>query len=151
VNGDHIYNTSYTLTPRSRGARSLHQCGRRGERRQFPARHRTRLLADHHGLQSLARDVDTWDKAIVNGNLPTLLDGVSVNVGSKPAYVNYISPTQINVQAPDVGTGPVPVTVTTPNGTSVAVTANVVAQAPAFFLWPGSQAVATRNADGSWR
>ncbi len=92
---------------------------------------------------------DTWDKAIVNGKLPTVLDGVSVNVGSSPAYVQYISPTQINVQAPDVGTGPVPVTVTTPSGTSAAVTATVVAQAPAFFLWPNSQVVATRNSDAS--
>ena len=91
---------------------------------------------------------DTWDKAIVGGKLPTTLDGVSVNVGSKPAYVYFISPTQINVQAPDVGTGPVPVTVTTPSGTSVATTATVAAQAPAFFLWPGNQAVATRQ-DGS--
>jgi uncharacterized protein (TIGR03437 family) len=91
---------------------------------------------------------DTWDKAIVGGKLPTSLDGVSVNVGSKPAYVYFISPTQINVQAPDVGTGPVPVTVTTPSGTSVATTATVAAQAPAFFLWPGNQAVATRQ-DGS--
>ena len=31
-----------------------------------------------------------------------------------------MSPGQINVQAPDVGTGPVPVTVTTPSGTSAA-------------------------------
>ena len=92
---------------------------------------------------------DTWDKSIVNGKLPTQLDGVSVNVGGTPAYVYFISPTQINVQAPDVGTGPVPVTVTTPSGTSAAVTANVVAQSPAFFLWPGSQVVATRNSDAS--
>ena len=92
---------------------------------------------------------DTWDKAIVNGKLPTTLDGVSVNVGSKPAYVYFISPRQINVQAPDVGTGPVPVTVTTAGGTSVSVTATVAAQVPAFFLWPGNQVVATRNPDAS--
>lgn len=88
---------------------------------------------------------DTWDKAIVDGKLPTSLDGVSVNVGSKPAYVYFISPGQINVQAPDVGTGPVPVTVTTPSGTSVSTTATVATQAPAFFLWPGNQVVATRQ------
>ena len=92
---------------------------------------------------------DTWDKAIVNGNLPTTLDGVTVSMGSKDAFVYFISPGQINVQAPDIGTGTVPVTVKTPGGTSLAVTANVVAQAPAFFQWPGSQAVATRNSDGS--
>jgi uncharacterized protein (TIGR03437 family) len=88
---------------------------------------------------------DTWDKAIVNGKLPTSLDGVTVTVGSQPAFVYFISPGQINVQAPDVGTGPVPVIVTTPGGSSVAVTANVVAQSPAFFLWPGNQAVSTRQ------
>ena len=92
---------------------------------------------------------DTWDNAIVGGKLPTTLDGVTVSMGSKDAYVYFISPGQINVQAPDIGTGQVPVTVKTPGGTSLAVTANVVAQAPAFFLWPGSQAVATRNSDGS--
>jgi uncharacterized protein (TIGR03437 family) len=92
---------------------------------------------------------DTWDTHIVNGQLPTTLDGVSVNVGSKPAYVYFVSPTQINVQAPDVGTGPVPVTVTTAGGTSVAVTATVAAQMPAFFLWPNNQVVATRNSDAS--
>ena len=110
--------------------------GRRRERRQLPAGHRARLLAHDQGHQSLAGRADTWDKAIVNGKLPTSLDGVSVSVAGKPAYVYFISPGQINVQAPDVGAGPVPVTVTTPSGTSAAVTATVCAQAPAFFLWP---------------
>ena len=41
-------------------------------------------------------------------------------MGSKDAYVYFISPGQINVQAPDLGTGPVPVTVKTPGGTSLA-------------------------------
>ena len=91
---------------------------------------------------------DTWEKEIVDGKLPIALDGVSVSMGSKDAYVYFISPGQINVQAPDIGTGPVPVTVKTPVGTSLAVTANVSAQAPAFFQWPGNQAVATRNSDG---
>jgi len=88
---------------------------------------------------------DTWAGHIVNGNLPTSLDGVSVNVGSKQAYVYFISPTQINAQVPDVGTGPVPVTVQTPGGTSTAITTTISSQSPAFFLWPGNQAVATRQ------
>ena len=92
---------------------------------------------------------DTWDTHIVNGQLPTTLDGVSVNVGSKQAYISFVSPGQINAQAPDVGTGPVPITVTTAGGTSVAVTATVAAQMPAFFLWPNNQVVATRNSDAS--
>src|SRR3989442_4223779 len=50
----------------------------------------------------------TWrSDEIVNGNLPTALDGVSVTINNKPAYVYYISPTQINVQAPsDDSVGP---------------------------------------------
>lgn len=48
-----------------------------------------------------------------NGNAPTSLDGVSVTVGGFPAFVSYISPSQINVQLPDrlpTG-GPVPITI----------------------------------------
>jgi len=91
---------------------------------------------------------ETWDRAIVNGKLPTSLSGVSVKVGGEQAFVYYISPGQINVLAPDVPAGPAVVSVTTPSGISNSVTATVAAQAPAFFLWPGSQAVATRQ-DGS--
>jgi uncharacterized protein (TIGR03437 family) len=75
---------------------------------------------------------------------------VTVTVGGKPAYVYFISPTQINAVAPDAGTGSLGVTVGTPSGTSAV--ANVTSQAlgPAFFLWPGNQPVATRNADASF-
>lgn len=92
---------------------------------------------------------DTWDKFIVNGKLPTSLDGVSVKVGSQQAFVYFISPGQTNVLAPDVPPGPALISVTTPAGTSNLAAATVTAQAPAFFLWPGNQAVATRQ-DGSF-
>ena len=88
---------------------------------------------------------DTWEKAIVNGKLPKVLDGVSVSIGGKAAFIYYISPTQINAQAPDVGAGSVPVTVTNPAGASVPITATVVQYSPAFFLWAGKYAVATRQ------
>src|ERR1035441_8859924 len=43
----------------------------------------------------------TWrGDEVVNGNLPTALDGVSVTIDGQPAFVYYISATQINVQAP---------------------------------------------------
>jgi uncharacterized protein (TIGR03437 family) len=93
---------------------------------------------------NLSSITDTWTNAIVNGELPTSLDGVKVSVGGQPAYIYYISPTQINALAPNVGTGPpLPVTVTNANGTSSAVTATVLFFQPAFFLWPGNYAVAT--------
>ncbi len=41
-----------------------------------------------------------------NGNAPTTLDQVSVTVNGQPAYVNYVSPGQVNVQIPaNVPTG----------------------------------------------
>ncbi|HEX5230587.1 MAG TPA: choice-of-anchor tandem repeat GloVer-containing protein, partial [Bryobacteraceae bacterium] len=85
---------------------------------------------------------DSW--LIVNGVLPTSLDGVSVTIGGQPAYIEYISPTQINAIAPDVPAGSVPVIVTNANGASQAVNAQLAAEAPAFFQW-GTYAVATRQ------
>jgi uncharacterized protein (TIGR03437 family) len=93
---------------------------------------------------NLALDTNDWSNAVVNGKLPTSLDGVSVSIGGMPAYVYYVSPAQINALAPDLAPGPVTVTVTTPNGTSNAVSAIAGLYGPAFFLWPGNQAVATR-------
>jgi uncharacterized protein (TIGR03437 family) len=78
------------------------------------------------------------------GALPTQLDGVSVKVDGKPAYVAYISPAQINVQAPaDSALGPVPVEVTYNGSTSSPGTALLQAVSPALFLWSGKYAVAT--------
>jgi uncharacterized protein (TIGR03437 family) len=66
-------------------------------------------------------------------------------MGGKPAYIYYITPGQLNVLAPDLSPGPVSVVVTTPSGSSAAVTATAGLYGPAFFLWPSSQAVATRQ------
>jgi uncharacterized protein (TIGR03437 family) len=143
-NGDHIYATTFTLTPSAGGGTPTINANGVVNGASFQPGIVPGSWLTIQG-SNLAPTTDTWDKAIVNGNLPTTLDGVKVSVGSKDAYVYYISPSQINVQAPDVGAGPVPVTVTTPAGTSAAVTATVVQQAPAFFLWPNSQAVATRQ------
>jgi uncharacterized protein (TIGR03437 family) len=93
----------------------------------------------------LAPKTDDWSNSIVNGALPTSLDGVSVSMGGKPAYVYFISPGQLNVLAPDVSAGPIAVTVTTPGGASGAFATTASIDGPAFFLWPGNQAVATRT------
>jgi uncharacterized protein (TIGR03437 family) len=94
---------------------------------------------------NLSAITDTWASSIVNGVLPIALDKVSVSVGGVPAYIYYISPMQINALAPSVGPGPVPVTVTNPIGTTIAITATAQTLQPAFFLWPGNYAVATRQ------
>jgi uncharacterized protein (TIGR03437 family) len=93
---------------------------------------------------SLSPVTDTWANAIVDGVLPTSLDGVSVSVNGLPAYIDYVSPNQINAVAPNAGAGTVSVTVTSPGGTSSAVTAVAQAAQPALFQW-GSYAVATHQ------
>ena len=94
---------------------------------------------------NLAAQTDDWSHSIVNGALPTMLDGVSVTIGGKPAYIYFISPGQLNVLAPDVPAGPVTVTVTTAGGTSASFATTASAYGPAFFTWPANQVVATRQ------
>ena len=76
-----------------------------------------------------------WGSSDLSGsNLPTLLSGVSVTIDGQPAYVQYVSPTQINVFAPDdPAIGVVQVQITTPQGASYATTVMKQAMAPAFF------------------
>ena len=93
----------------------------------------------------LAAKTDDWSNSIVNGVLPTSLDGVSVTMGGKPAYIYYMSAGQLNVLAPDVPAGPVTVTVTTATGTSSAFASHGHGIRPGVFSWPGNQVVATRN------
>jgi len=89
----------------------------------------------------------TWNAGDFTNGTPTSLDGVSVSMAGKPAFVYYVSPTQINVQAPDFGTGSVSVTVTNSGGTSNTMTVTADSFAPAFFL-TGKYAIAT-HADGT--
>jgi len=92
---------------------------------------------------NLAATTDDWSKFIVNGQFPTTFDGVSVSIGGKAAYLYYITPTQLNILVPDVGLGPMQVTVANDSGTSAPITVTSSQYSPAFFLWPNSQAVAT--------
>lgn len=92
----------------------------------------------------LADSTESWTADdIVDGQLPTTLGGVTVSVDGKPAFISYISPTQINAQAPDdSNSGFVSVMVTTPEGSSNAVNADLEPASPGLFLWPGSHVVA---------
>ncbi len=61
---------------------------------------------------NLAAGPVTW-----KGDFPISLGGTSVTVNGKSAFLSYVSPTQINLQAPnDTATGAVSVVVTTANG-----------------------------------
>ena len=86
--------------------------------------------------QRLAPTTRIWRAdEIVEGRLPLELDGVRVNIGGRPAAVYYISPEQLNVQAPDEeGDGPVQVEVITPQGRAVA-TGQRRSVAPGIFVY----------------
>jgi uncharacterized protein (TIGR03437 family) len=78
---------------------------------------------------NLASSTATW-----TGNFPTSLGGTSVTINGTPAYLWFVSPTQINLQAPDdTATGSVPVVVTTASGTSTS-TVTLAQFAPSFSL-----------------
>ena len=98
---------------------------------------------------NLAQTTYTWQASdFVNGQLPTSLQGVSVTINGIAAYVEYVSPTQINVLAPDDTTaGAVPVQVTVSSQQSTALTATKQQFAPSFFTVGGGSSVAAVHAN----
>jgi len=93
---------------------------------------------------NLASTTDNWNTSIIDGQLPTSLDGVTVTFNGRPGYISYISPTQINLVVPTLGSAS-GVVVTNSGATSNLVNPVVKTAGPGFFLWPGNQAVATRQ------
>ncbi len=86
---------------------------------------------------------------IVNGALPTSLEGVSVAINGLAAYIDYISPSQINVLVPDDATlGSVQVQVITAQQASNNMTVQKTVFAPALLTLVGAY-VAALHADYS--
>ena len=81
---------------------------------------------------NLAANAATW-----NGDFPTSLGGTSVTIDGLPAYLWYVSPGQINLQAPDdPNTGTVNVVVTTAVGSATS-TVTLAKFGPSFNLLDG--------------
>jgi uncharacterized protein (TIGR03437 family) len=95
-----------------------------------------------------------WANAdFVGGKLPLALDGVSVTIDGKAAAVAYVSPTQLNVLAPDdPATGLVFVQVKNATGTSDNAIVLQQTAAPAFFQFGNGKPayVAGTHADNSY-
>jgi uncharacterized protein (TIGR03437 family) len=102
---------------------------------------------------SFGNSTRSWTSSDFSGNnLPTSLDGISVTINGKPAYVEYISPTQINAIAPDDDTiGQVQVQVATPQGPSYSGTVLKQKMSPAFFTYQSGTTtyVAAVHLDGT--
>ena len=101
-----------------------------------------------YGVNLATTRSQTWAGTDFTGNqAPTALGGTTVTVAGKPAYVDFVSPAQVNVQVPSgVAAGPQPVVVTTAGGTSLAYTITVNTNepgllAPPAFILKGAQNV----------
>jgi len=86
--------------------------------------------------------------------LSTVIGGVSVTFNGVAAPLQFVSPTQVNVQVPwevspaDGGSATVDVVVKRGSSSSAAAKLNLVSAAPAFFTVSGGQAIAI-NGDGT--
>lgn len=115
----------------------------------------TRLEIYGNNLASTTRGWQASD--FNNGAAPTSLDGVTVTIGGKNAYIDYVSPAEVDVLVPDgipIGSG-VPVVLTNAQGQSDPYAVDVASIAPALlapssFAANGKQfAVATFPVDNS--
>lgn len=90
-----------------------------------------------------------WDTAreFASGGMPEQLGGISVTVNGKPAFVYYVSPTQLNVLSPiDDAVGVVPIVVTSGGLSSAPFNVDMRAAAPSFPLF-GSNYLVAKHAD----
>lgn len=96
---------------------------------------------------NLAATNRPWLSSDFAGNkLPTSLDGVSVTVNGKPAYVSFVSPGQLNVLTPpDTTVGPVQVQTANNGVVSSTVTVQLQPTAPAFFIFKNNYIAAAHS------
>lgn len=104
-----------------------------------------------------ANDSRLWTSDDFSGiKAPTALDFTSAYIGGQAAFVDYISPNQVNVQVPStVSLGPQPLVLSTATGIAgpFTVTVNTVQPgllAPAKFSVNGKQYVVAQFSDGTF-
>lgn len=104
---------------------------------------------------NLAADSRAWAAGDFQGlNAPTAIDRTTVTIGGQDAFIEYVSPGQVNAQVPSTTpTGTQPVIVGTAAGISPAFNVNVVAMQPAFYAPPqlsigGNQYIGALMLDG---
>jgi uncharacterized protein (TIGR03437 family) len=89
-----------------------------------------------------------WASSNFQGdNAPTSLANTTVTVGGQAAFVDYVSPGQVNVQVPsNVGTGLQPIVVTTQGGSGTPFSINVNATEPGLLAPPAFDIKGTQYA-----
>jgi uncharacterized protein (TIGR03437 family) len=110
----------------------------------------TWVEVDGFNLAPAAGSRQWMSSDFVNGQMPVQLDGVSVTVNGKPAYVYYISPGQVNILTPPDGlSGLVAVQLTNNGITSTSFMVHAQAETPSFFVFNGGPYVVATHLDGS--
>lgn len=143
--GDHIYYQNYTLKQAAASPPSVTGVSNGAS---FTADIAQNSWVTITGT-NLSTTTRAWNAAdFVSGAPPTVLDGVSVTVGGRPAYVEYISPTQVNVLWPSTTQLGVSSVVLTHDGLTSATTVTLREAAPELFLLDGTHAAA-EHADGT--
>lgn len=151
--GDHIYTADYVLTPQVSAAPTITTVvSASGFNPNAGLASGTWLEIYGAGLSTTTR---SWAGGDFSGSrAPTTVDGVSVTVNGVPAYVAYVSPAQVNVQAPeDPSTGPgMQIQVSNAAGKSNVMAMSKSALAPALlapdsFKIDGKQYVVAQYAD----
>jgi uncharacterized protein (TIGR03437 family) len=106
---------------------------------------------------NLASTTTNWNNSFQNGNInaPTTLGGTTVTIGGLNAFIDYVSPTQVNAQVPtaSLNTGSQQVVVSTAAGQSGSYSANVAFTKPGLFAGysvGGNQYVGAFHQDGTW-
>jgi uncharacterized protein (TIGR03437 family) len=99
-----------------------------------------------------AGDTRIWQGSdFVGGQLPTSLDGLSVTVNGVPAYIYYVSPTQVNILTPpNAISGSVPVQVSDNGAIGANFTVQAQAESPSFFIFGGGPYIAATHVNGSY-
>jgi uncharacterized protein (TIGR03437 family) len=156
--GDHIYTANYVLTPQSTTSNPPTIAAVVSA----SAFNQNAGLASGTWLEIYGTNLSTttrgWTGSDFKGsNAPTSLDGVSVTIDGVPAYLDFVSPGQVNVQAPDdpnTGAG-VQVVVTNAAGQSngFSVQKNAIAPAvlaPPSFNTQGHQWIVALHSDQSY-
>jgi uncharacterized protein (TIGR03437 family) len=84
-------------------------------------------------------DSRIWQsRDFVNNQMPKQLDGVSVTVNGKDAYIWFVSPAQVNILTPpDPINGPVNIVLTNIGAPSAPFSVQTQMLAPAFFVFDG--------------
>ena len=147
VTGDHIYTATYTLTPAAGGGSPPTVTGVVNYPSGQPGVVPGSFVSIYGSNFAPAGFYDDLSKSIINGQLPMSLDGVTVSIGGKPAYIIAITAGQINVQAPDVGSGSVAITVGTSNGTSAPFSTTSQQFSPGILPLTSRYALVSRASD----